>query len=93
MLQESLDVARDERSCCFEDDNHRLMAGLIYRASIWGVSTTVPPSSSYGATFAPPRVKAFGWLLTKDQGKDPMQILAGAQECASGRLLRSVPRW
>lgn len=67
MLQDvSLGDDRDERSCFFTDTNQRLMSGMIYRASMKG-EDTCPAYQFVWKNIATPRVKFFGWLLTKDR--------------------------
>jgi len=55
-----------EHSCFFEDDRQRLQTSLIYKASSQSGSTC-PSFSFLWRNFAPPRVKMFGWLLTKQR--------------------------
>ena len=55
----------DERSCFFEDGGHRLVSGLIYKASKRGDHDYASYSFVW-KNFAPPRVKFSGWLLTQN---------------------------
>jgi hypothetical protein len=48
----------------FEDINHRLLSGLIYKAATRG-DHGCPSYTFVWKNFAPPRVKFFGWLLTQ----------------------------
>lgn len=67
MLQDvSRTDASDDRSCFLADSNQRLMAGMIYRASTRG-DDTCPAFQFVWKNFATPRVRFFGWLLTKNR--------------------------
>ncbi|XP_066324371.1 uncharacterized protein [Miscanthus floridulus] len=67
MLQEvTLGLEPDERSCFFEDGGHRLVSGLIYEASTRGDHDCAAYYFVW-KSLAPPRVKFFGWLLTKNR--------------------------
>jgi hypothetical protein len=67
MLQEvTLGLEPDERSCFFEDAGHRLVSGLVYKASTHGDHDCASYSFVW-KNFAPPRVKFFGWLLTQNR--------------------------
>lgn len=56
----------DQRTCFFEDDSHRMITRVIYQTSTRG-EQACPSYSFVWKNFAPPRVKIFGWLLTKDR--------------------------
>lgn len=56
----------DQRTCFFEDDSHRLITRVIYQTSTRG-EQACPSCAFVWKNFAPPRVKIFGWLLTKDK--------------------------
>ena len=58
--------ARDKRTSFFEDDSHKLISSMIYRASTQG-ELPCPSFKFVWKNFAPPRVKFFGWLLTKER--------------------------
>ena len=60
----TLGLEPDERCCFFEDGGHRLLSGLIYKASTRGDHDCASYSFVW-KNFAPPRVKFFGWLLTQ----------------------------
>lgn len=65
LLQDiSFNNSRDSRSCFFADNKQRLLSGMIYRASMRSDSTC-PSYQFLWKNFAIPRVKFFGWLLTK----------------------------
>lgn len=67
----------DERSSFFEDVRHRLQTSLIYKASSQSGSTC-PSFSFLWKNFAPPRVKMFGWLLTKSNGFSAKSLWCGS---------------
>jgi hypothetical protein len=76
LLQEiSLDENPDQRSSFFEDDGHLLLSGVIYRTSTYS-DHACPSYKFVWTSFAPSRVKYFGWLLTEP---DTKQIVASAQ--------------
>jgi hypothetical protein len=62
----SLTVDTDDRSCFFADSNQRLISGMIYRASMKG-DETCPAYQFVWKNFALPRVRFFGWLITKNR--------------------------
>ena len=62
----SLSDTSDQRSCFFAGDNHRLLSGMIYKASMRSGSTC-PAYQFIWKNIATPRVKFFGWLLTKNR--------------------------
>lgn len=67
MIQEvSLTDAADKRLCFLADNNQKLMAGMIYRTSMKSGST-FPAYHFVWKNIATPRVKFFGWLLTKNR--------------------------
>ena len=67
MLQEvSLDNSSDRRTCFFADNNQRLISGLIYRVSMRN-NSVCPAYQFVWKNIATPRVKFFGWLLTKNR--------------------------
>jgi hypothetical protein len=61
-----LEERGDQRLCLFEDDTKRLLSGLIYKASTQG-DRDCPSYAFVWKNFAPPRVKFFGWLMTKER--------------------------
>ena len=66
MLQDvTLSTENDDRASFFEDGDHRLLAGLIYKASARGDHQCASYNFVW-CNFAPPRVKFFGWLLTQN---------------------------
>lgn len=66
LIDVELSERPDERRCCFETPDHRLWSGLIYKASMRG-DQTCPSFDFVWRSFAPPRIKFFGWVLTKDR--------------------------
>lgn len=67
LLQDvALNNDQDRRTCFFEDSSQRLVAGLIYQASVRGDHDCASYAFVW-KTFAPPRVKFFAWLLTKER--------------------------
>lgn len=67
MLQDvTLTIESNERSSFFEDGQHRLLAGLIYKASTRGDHRCASYAFVW-CNFAPPRVKFFGWLLAQNR--------------------------
>jgi len=61
-----LDDTPDQRTSFFQDEAGRLMSGVIY----WVSTKMEQPCPSYKfvwRNFAPPRVKIFAWLLTKNR--------------------------
>jgi len=54
LLDVSLDESHDQRVSFFQDDNRRLMSGLIYRASTRG-DQPCPAFKFVWRNFAPPR--------------------------------------
>lgn len=65
LLDVELTTSPDERHCCFEDSDHRLQSRLIYKVSMRGDQPC--PAFDFVWRFAPPRIKFFGWVLTKDR--------------------------
>lgn len=61
----ALGTEPDRRTYYFKDSNHRLVSGLIYWASVPGDHTCAAYTFVW-KSFAP-RVKFFGWLLTKER--------------------------
>jgi hypothetical protein len=67
LLQDvSLSDTNDSRSCFFADNNQRLLSGLIYKTSMRS-NNTCPSYQFIWKNIAIPRVKFFGWLLTKER--------------------------
>ena len=61
-----LDNAPDQRSSLFQDAAGKLLTNFIYKASTQGDQP--PPAFKFiWHSFAPPRVKFFAWLLTKNR--------------------------
>lgn len=58
--------APDKRTSFFEDDSHRLISSVIYHSSTQG-DQPCPSFKFVWKNFAPPRVKFFGWLLSKER--------------------------
>jgi hypothetical protein len=56
----------DDRSCFFADSNQRLISGMIYTASMKG-DEACPAYQFVWKNFALPRVRFFGWLITKNR--------------------------
>jgi hypothetical protein len=66
LLDVSLSDTNDIRSCFFADNNQHLLSGLIYKASMRS-NSTCPSYQFIWKNIAIPRVKFFGWLLTKER--------------------------
>jgi hypothetical protein len=62
----SLSTERDQRSCFFAGEGHKLISGLIYRACT-RTGSTCPDYQFVWKNIATPRVKFFGWLLTRNR--------------------------
>jgi hypothetical protein len=56
----------DKRSCFSADNKQKLLSGMIYRTSMRS-SSTCPAYQFVWKNIATPRVRFFGWLLTKNR--------------------------
>jgi hypothetical protein len=83
MIQEvALSSEPDEHQL---DINHRLLSGLIYKAATRG-DHGCPSYTFVWKNFAPPRVKFFGWLLTR-ASENTVQSSPSLQAHSGGRDL------
>jgi len=66
LMDVELDNAPDQRSNLFQDAAGKLLTSFIYKASTQGDQPS-PAFKFVWHSFAPPRVKLFAWLLTKNR--------------------------